>query len=104
MPRLPDVIYHTKHSCGHSVYWSDPRFGMNVSIWPCPWCGAENGELDLPADALATYDPAENLLCIRQLNDDGTVPQPEGFDEPLSRTIIVQHETGERCCGGRMIH
>ena len=40
--KLPNEFWHARHTCGHSVYWSDPNVAVLVSASSCPWCGAEN--------------------------------------------------------------
>ncbi len=90
------TYYHTRHACGHSVYWSDPITGRFLAPYPCPYCGGEAGT-PLPADAnvLDMSRQTPGLYCFRTRNPDGTVPAIGG--EPGDR-IGIRHMTGNICC------
>jgi len=87
------TFYHTRHSCGHSVYWADPDVGMGVANWPCPWCGAETG-IHVEDDMISM----SGVLVARRYNPDGTFPWPDDWKKPDK--IIVRHMTGDVCCDG----
>jgi hypothetical protein len=98
-----ETYFHTRHRCGHSVYWSDAVHGFTLAPYPCPYCGGETGKL-LPADAnvldfsdyaVRTPYTAARVICFRTLNPDGTVPVPGGED---GEVIGIQHMTGNVCC------
>lgn len=89
-----DSFFHTRHACGHSVYWSDATWGRNAAEWPCPWCGGESGERLMPFDDACWIDEVSGIACFKKKNPDGSCPVPG----PLGRTITIKHMTGNVCC------
>ena len=94
--RLPTITdyFHTRHACGHSVYWSDGLMGMTLAPYPCPYCGGETGVEKPPQDAM--LDVGEGIRCFMHLNSDGSVPRVPG--ERPGREIGIHHMTGNVCC------
>lgn len=86
-------VFHTLHSCGHSVYWTDAAVGMGAVAFPCPWCGGESGHIPPLGTTVVRHGP--DVYCIRELNPDGTI---ELQGEPTG-PVVVRHMTGDGCCG-----
>lgn len=94
------VWCHTRHKCGHSIYWSDPDAAVQLSQWPCPWCGAATGTFKPPKNAEVIS--LSGLYAFRNLRPDGTIP-PGPNDKPGTQGIII-HMSDESCCqtGGKL--
>jgi hypothetical protein len=89
-------FWHTKHSCGHSVYWNNPRVAVLMGDYPCPWCGGETGN---PApDDVQCVSADHGLLGFRELLPDGRAPVP---DDLLRDGIPnkIYHRADNSCCG-----
>lgn len=90
----PRLLFHTLHSCGHAVYWENPKTGRYLASWPCPWCGGETGlaKDTVPAD-IAIIRLNDFSHCLKTLE--------RGIPPEWGDMVGVRHETGERCCGGK---
>jgi hypothetical protein len=94
----PETYYHTRHSCGHSVYWSDVRISVLCSHYPCPWCGGQYRLNPAPVTA-KLLECDEGIYCFRELLPGNRVPYAKG--QPIhspSEAVAIQHMTGNRCC------
>jgi hypothetical protein len=89
------TFFHTKHSCGHSAYWSDAASAFTTSAYPCPWCGGETS-LKVPADAPFWRDPRNGVMGFREKLPDGRVPWPKDMKDP--GPVKTQHRADESCC------
>jgi hypothetical protein len=93
---LPSEFWHTRHTCGHAVYWSDPAVALQTSAAPCPWCGAAAGR-KVPKNVAMLHDPNAGIFAFRQKLPDGRVPWPSELSD-ASDTIIVRHMADNSCC------
>lgn len=84
--------FHTRHACGHAVFWSDVTIAASLAPYPCPYCGGEAGK-PTPPEA-NTLDCGEGLYCFRYMNDDGTVPGPGSIGEQ----VVLRHRVDGLCC------
>lgn len=88
----PTTVFHTRHACGHSVYWGNPMEGFRTAPYPCPWCGAATGTFRPDGDVILI----SGTLVFRELLPDGRVPWPSEL--PQTDKVFVQHMTGNVCC------
>jgi hypothetical protein len=100
-------FFHTRHVCGHAVYWSNAELAMLASASPCPWCGAETGAVKPPEgdDAVVRFfDPkgrlSERLTVFRRLNPDGSALVPPDMIRNPNEPVIIRHRADEACCKG----
>jgi hypothetical protein len=91
------TFFHTRHVCGHSVYWSDPAVGMAVARAPCPWCGAETGK-PVPKDVNFFRSPRDGTMAFRRRLPDSRAPWPEDLPLIGDGEVAIQHQTGDVCC------
>lgn len=85
-------VFHTLHSCGHSIYWTDSAVGMGAAAFPCPWCGGESGHMPPLGTTIVRHGP--NLYAIRELNPDVTMELQAEVNAP----VVVRHMAGGTCC------
>lgn len=92
----PGEFWHTRHSCGHSAYWSDKVLAFRTGFAPCPWCGALDGK-KVPDDMpLVHYNPGD-IYVFREKQADGTVPWS---GEGPRGEVILRHRADNSCCTG----
>lgn len=84
-------IFHARHACGHTVYWSDAPFAEFARMFPCPWCGGESGDQH-PPDGAVLVDG--DYVCVQRIEPDGSVPAWPGSDGP----VIIRHRKDGACC------
>ena len=87
------TFFHTRHACGHAVYWSDSVLAAQLAVSPCPWCGGER----VPPDVLMMRDSKLNAMAFRETKPDGSVPWPDG-EPPPDGNVILRHRTDGSCC------
>lgn len=87
------VIYHTRHSCGHAVYWDSLAKAYMWGEYPCPWCGGANGTLDIPDYLPVIHQPGTDRDHVRK--DPTALCGCES-----GRTIISKHRADDSCCQG----
>ena len=92
LSRAEREVFHTLHSCGHSVYWTDASVGMGAAAFACPWCGGESGHIPPLGTTVVRHGP--NLYAIRELNPDGTME----LQDEMSAPVVVRHMAGDACC------
>jgi len=80
-----ETLFHSKHSCGHDVYWSDPLIAAMTSDFPCAWCSQE-----VLADKRILFDPIMNVSC-RQ--DAGSMSKYEEDEY-----VLIMHRADNQCC------
>lgn len=90
----PVVYFHSRHVCGHAVYWSDAATAFETCAWPCPWCGGEQRK-QFPPDGVM-LDCGDGVLCFQQLNEDGSVPAATPGEH--GKFVVIQHRADETCC------
>ncbi len=93
MPQRSAEFWHARHTCGHAVFWNDPKTAVQTSAAPCPWCGAETGQ-KVPQDVEVLGSPHGGVLAFRKVPPDGRVPS-------LSKqrgTAILRHLRDGSCC------
>lgn len=61
---------HSRHSCGHAVYWIDAEAAMLAESSPCPWCGGETGD-KVSADMNLMYDPGTGIVIFKEMLPNG---------------------------------
>jgi hypothetical protein len=88
-------FWHARHTCGHSVYWSDPDWAIRTSVAPCPWCGGETGQ-KVPADIPILRIREAGVMAFREKMPDGTPPWPHDVSVP--ETVSLHHAADESCC------
>ncbi len=105
MVKFPDDIltyYHTRHTCGHSVYWSDKVLAYGTSYYPCQWCGAETGTHKPPDGSIVEYMGFRNTFkrvwIFQKFNDDGSVPWCEGMPGGIDDPVRINHRRDNSCC------
>ena len=94
--RLPSEFWHSRHACGHAVYWSNPVVAMRTASWPCPWCGGENGR-KVPQDVAMMRDRNIGVMAFREKLPDGRIPWPSELREDPDG-VILHHMADNSCC------
>ena len=92
-----DEFWHVRHSCRHSIYWSDPVVALRASQAPCPWCGGETGRHTVPATEPMLYDPKAGVAAFREKNPDGTIPWCSQLANTLGE-VTARHMGDNSCC------
>jgi hypothetical protein len=80
-------FWHTLHSCGHSVFWTDPNVAADMHLrQPCPWC--KTGE----KDRVIFRDPRSRI--------EARASEYHGTDQEVDagESGLYHHRKDERCC------
>ncbi|MEU5417875.1 hypothetical protein [Streptomyces sp. NPDC020667] len=96
VPGMADVVFHVRHSCGHSTYWDDGAFGAMASGYPCLWCGGGTGTAPRPPKGVRVVHPSGSSTGHVRLDKDGCCPKCERPGDLRG----AQHMTGDVCCQG----
>lgn len=95
-------LYHVRHSCGHDCFW-EAHDNDAISLLPCPWCTAfKKGVSNLKPVLTLNAKDGSRVLCIKELERDGSIPWPQEFEQLASEPIFFFHRKDAACCKGRM--
>jgi len=80
------ALYHTRHCCGHSVYWDTPGAAVLSADLPCPWCMGASPRC---------------VVCDPRLGTCRQDPEAVGSEAAIGSAVLIRHMADESCCAAR---